>query len=292
MIFLHFNLCVLVKIKLHGTDKFLVTNGEDDQIHLTDHGNATEFNYYWNEERGYYDKLILHHDDTLAVDFDEASKKYVIKKEEVAKEIVPISIEIFDRTYWLTVNGQCMTYVVDTNTFDSRTCEQKNSNQLFVLDCWPDVTDLEIMDEGEEEEEIHVAPTTKEHELKVTHLLDNEEDATSSQVKIEKHGKKLIMNVYKFLYDMSSCMLQKNVCAANGWELFSSTRIASKSQKSYSASSSSKSSSGSMAASASSSGSSAAGTSSAGASASGASAAGSSASGASAAGSIGSTKSN
>lgn len=218
MIFLYFIFSFQLKIKLQDTESYLVYNGEDINLHLSDYNNSTEFRYNYNDIFGIYDNFFLRHNKNLGIGFNNITGKYVIDEKCEPIEIIAVPIEIYDRTYWLMHDNKCMEYEFESGTFLNSICDKKNKKQHFILDCNDYVKENDILDnEDQETAELHLSWQDKNLKYRNTEFTFDGKNENLSQVLMEKHGKHIIENVHKLLYDFSSCILQKNICLKSIW---------------------------------------------------------------------------
>lgn len=237
-----FFICIIYcyRIKLYNTDNYLVLNGKDLELHtVNSHADATDFKFKWNKALGLFDILKPRQDKNLSIYFNIDVNRYEVGKENISQKIIPVTIEIYKRTYWLMNNDKCMTFIPSLNIFENHNCNIENPNQHFILECLQNNEEMKILDDDSDKDNIHLTFNDRDYQVNAKDFFYKDENEIFTQAKMERHGKFLITNMHKLIYDLSACMIEKSVCAVDGWKLFESVAsyfYNSQKKSSYSAS--------------------------------------------------------
>lgn len=230
---------VPLKFKLTKTERYIVYNNDEGLLRLSDFDNASFFDYLWDDKLDKYNEISLYNDEDKLFEYDFKNSKLILgpRNNGEYNKFELVSIDIFNRTFWIQLLNQCITWSESDNKFILSECDENQTEQLFeVYMEGVDMSNLHLLD-NYEEETIHSSPNLDgKNDLPVEHTLQEENYDALSQKHLEKDGRVMIYNIYKYLYDMSSCFLDKNVCVKGGFDLSAITSSFSKSSTSSSSS--------------------------------------------------------
>ncbi|KAM0687810.1 hypothetical protein COBT_000945 [Conglomerata obtusa] len=236
-------------------DSYIVAlDVENSDVSLGDSDNATLFNYAWDtyETKNYF--ITLENNNNYALHVNSKANKITSKKLEKTDldrfDIVPQEINLHH--YWIQNFGKCFTWVESLSLFVLEECSVNDPLQKFemkVLDLDGSQLGTSIIGSNEPEKQtVHLTQLFDNNKKRLNLLLDLDKIGTLTFSQMEKNANEYIRYIYKLIYDLTICFVDKRVCTKGGMAVkaykYKSKYASTKSfSASASASSSSKSSS-------------------------------------------------
>ncbi|EJW02036.1 hypothetical protein EDEG_03512 [Edhazardia aedis USNM 41457] len=228
---------VPIKIRLANSERYLRgSDGEENIVHLSDHSKSDNYNYIWDDTQNEYLYLRIenHLEKGLQYDMQKDSLvlAHAISGEPEQFRIIPVNI--YNETYWIVSDRRCITYVEQLKKFVLSECFENDENQHFNIILQGEYnTELPLLS-SYKEIEVHSSPNFKNY-LKMAHSNDDITETKMSQDHMENDARDLVQNVFKFLYDMSLCFNENEICKRGGFlRLKKSASLGSFKSRSYS----------------------------------------------------------